>query len=794
MKMRRLPQQVPLFDSLRPDKNQEDEVSSSVENNWLSTNGHNLLSETRGQRNDHSTSPVKSSLRLVQEQFNELHEELYKKGGVKPANAAIDEVGKLIFLKIHTEMYPTYRLHSGLGQGKLFLDIFQSSYIKANGRSAVRELQDAFQEISVLPSYTSYVGNEPQTIFPYQEAFRLEHPDVLAMAIDILSPLSLSVSDDSLLGNTQKQWETFSHQDLLGSAYDIFLRGRYDSAGGLGTYLTPGQVVDCMVRMAFCHISDQQLWARRDDLTEQARWGDQQIRDLPAFLMGDICCGTGRFLVRALAEVRNRVLNTPYKDEREKLNWLAQMKRYSFFGADQSASSIIKTRINFLLFGEPHAPLITVEDSILDERVDQLRGKFDLILTNPPFGDGKYVTQAGLEKMRRANLDLRLGWSWKAGKREKKPIQRADPALLFLDRNLQLLRPGGLLLIVLPDGILEPAYEYAHKYLLDKAELKAVVSLPRDTFAIAGTVAKTSFLFLQKRGEERLDRRTIYMAVADHVGFLKKGSVEVPDPKGDDLPLIASVYEDFVKETSLKEREELSHNPMIVAIPSDNIEDSLTAQTYHSDRLHAEIVATTLHKESRYLHELVTLVKPQQTMRSSKTSYFISVLHVDERSNVAWDAAVSYMPTSKGIRCYPNDIIFSCLNPAKIRVAVIPPDLKGEILCSIEFAVLHVKQGEDPYFIALALRTKTSQRQILPLAKGTSTSRRRVRNEDLLGIIIPYPKTQMRQEIAATFHNALEMARRALIMNCELLSVLENSSSVEEDQEEGAARNISMNN
>ena len=35
--------------------------------------------------------------------------------------------------------------------------------------------------------------------------------------------------------------------------------------------------------------------------------------------------------------------------------------------------------------------LVTVEDSILDDRIDHLMGKFDLILINPPFGDGKHV-------------------------------------------------------------------------------------------------------------------------------------------------------------------------------------------------------------------------------------------------------------------------------------------------------------------------------------------------------------------------------------------------------------------
>jgi hypothetical protein len=415
-----------------------------------------------------------------------------------------------------------------------------------------------------------------------------------------------------------------------------------------------------------------------------------------------------------------------------------------------------------------------VEDSILDERIDHLVGKFDLILTNPPFGEGKYITPTGLEKMRRYDLGLQLGWSWKAGK--KKKIQRADPALLFLDRNLQLLKPGGLLFIVLPDGILEPAYEYAHKYLLEKATIKSVVSLPRDTFAIAGTVAKTSFLCLQKVCERRQHRGAVFMAVADHVGFIKKGSTEIPDPKGDNLPFIAATYEDYIKDGSPTLRQELSHNPMIVTISHDALQDSLTPQTYHPDRLHAEQTATTIHKEARYLEDVVTLVSPQPAFRTEHTAYFISVLHVDEKSNIDWEAARAYQPSSKGIRCRANDIIFSCLNPAKVRVAVIPNDVKGEVLCSMEFAILRAKPGENPYFIALSLRTKISQRQILPLARGTSSSRRRVRDQDLLGIMLPYPDVAVRQEIGTKFLEALEMARKAFSSNSGLLQLLESRS------------------
>ncbi len=130
-----------------------------------------------------------------------------------------------------------------------------------------------------------------------------------------------------------------------------------------------------------------------------------------------------------------------------------------------------------------------------------------------------------------------------------------DQQSLFIDRNLQLLKPGGRLLIVVPDGILcnsGDAYireyfmgmkdEESGEFLGGKAIVRAVVSLPTETFSIAGTGAKTSFIYLQKKRHAAEKQGSVFMAVAEHVGYLKKGKAEVPDPDGNDLVSIASSY------------------------------------------------------------------------------------------------------------------------------------------------------------------------------------------------------------------------------------------------------------
>ena len=71
--------------------------------------------------------------------------------------------------------------------------------------------------------------------------------------------------------------------------------------------------------------------------------------------------------------------------------------------------------------------------------------------------------------------------------------------ILFIERCLDLLKPGGRLGIVLPEGIFNnPSLAYVREFCEDRAFLRAVVSLPQETFTASGASVKASLLFLQK--------------------------------------------------------------------------------------------------------------------------------------------------------------------------------------------------------------------------------------------------------------------------------------------------------
>lgn len=92
--------------------------------------------------------------------------------------------------------------------------------------------------------------------------------------------------------------------------------------------------------------------------------------------------------------------------------------------------------------------------------------------------------------------------------------------ILFVERFIQLVKPGGWVAIIIPDGILSNSNaHYVRDFISSKSKVEAVVSLPRDTFKQAGTSAKTSILFLRKlrENEKPLLEHRVFLATADKV-------------------------------------------------------------------------------------------------------------------------------------------------------------------------------------------------------------------------------------------------------------------------------------
>jgi type I restriction-modification system DNA methylase subunit len=149
--------------------------------------------------------------------------------------------------------------------------------------------------------------------------------------------------------------------------------------------------------------------------------------------------------------------------------------------------------------------------------------EFDLLVGNPPYGglgiedfdkpinkgleeflktydiwqiNGKKTKNGGQNSLFSKDINHSLR---KLTKDEKRKLERFPIEVLFLERFIQLTKPGGWIAIIIPDGILANSQlDYVRKFIASNTKIEAIVSLPRGAFKQAGTNAKTSILFLTK--------------------------------------------------------------------------------------------------------------------------------------------------------------------------------------------------------------------------------------------------------------------------------------------------------
>lgn len=141
---------------------------------------------------------------------------------------------------------------------------------------------------------------------------------------------------------------------------------------------------------------------------------------------------------------------------------------------------------------------------------------FDIVMANPPF--------AGDIKESRIIHKFELGFNEKS-----KALSMVGRDILFIERNLEFLKPGGRMAIVLPQGRFNNTNnEEIRKFITRHARVLAVVGLHPNTFK-PHTGTKTSVLFVQKWDEKicpKKDNYRIFFAVSEKGGKNNSGDYE----------------------------------------------------------------------------------------------------------------------------------------------------------------------------------------------------------------------------------------------------------------------------
>lgn len=279
-----------------------------------------------------------------------------------------------------------------------------------------------------------------------------------------------------VVGQLQHLLITEADTDAVADAFETFIGPALK--GSQGQFFTPRNVVRMMV---------------------------QVIDPEPEHHLIDPACGSGGFLIFALRHVWQK-----YDALAKARGWnqkqLLEAKRHAasryFHGMEKDSFLAKVTKAYMAIVGDGRGGVFC-DDALArpeqwPERVrDSIQlGTFSYVFTNPPFGTK--IKVEGEATLRQYDL----GHDWKKKNGQWNQTQNVPPTkppqILFIDRCLQLLAPGGKLAIVLPESTFgNPSYGYVMTYLANNVKILGLVSMPEDLFQ-PYTHAKACVLFAEK--------------------------------------------------------------------------------------------------------------------------------------------------------------------------------------------------------------------------------------------------------------------------------------------------------
>jgi len=414
--------------------------------------------------------------------------------------AAFDEISKILFIKIR--------------------------YERTNSENQIFSLE-AFR--ADKESYDKYKSKGDKDF--YQLLFEKTKEDF--RDDDLFEPTEIIRIRENSFEAIVKELEIYNlsttSDDVKGIAFEEFLGKTF--RGELGQFFTPRTIVNFMVEVL-----------------------DPQETET----ICDPCCGSGGFLIKAFEYVRAKIeakvqqekelikqeyytetyeklsdaekekiddkVNKFFSQLNEELNInndKSRIRTLSYdciFGTDANPRMSRTAKMNMIMHGDGHGG-VHHNDGLLNVN-GIFENRFDVILTNPPFGarveKSLKITEADkyTDEERIKKYQKRYGDEYnKALKQVNNNIGKPLVSLykmgstltevLFIERCLNLLKPGGRMGIVLPEGVLNNSnLQKVRDYVESKAKILLIVSIPQDVFIASGATVKPSLLFFKKFTEE----------------------------------------------------------------------------------------------------------------------------------------------------------------------------------------------------------------------------------------------------------------------------------------------------
>jgi len=466
---------------------------------------------------------------------------------------------------------------------------------------------------------------------------------------------------------------------IKGAIFEDFLGRTFRN--DLGQYFTPTEVIELMIRMVEPTATD---------------------------VIGDPCCGPARFLTHSLKYT------------------------HALYGADTSGAILKVAKINCLLNEALFIDLkkmdsldpISSESNLGENPQGLIPEGCTIILTNPPFGmaidDEVKLNEFSIIHKKKGQVESQI---------------------LFIERCLTYLKPGGMLAMVVPESILDnKSSNDIRKWIYNHCQINAIISLPLETFKPYGTGIKTAIIILRKIQTEQkisLDRtqNRVFMGTIQNIGYDNTGKVI----RSDDVENLLQTYLQFKNHVPIEAKYQRWYF----------IAESELCNTRFDVKYH-ECYPLDKTKFSAFcpMTDYVSVIDEKATPSkkyASDPSQEILYIGIDELENDPYYIEHPRTALAEDIGpsklCQGGDILVARLGPSLTnrKSVLVNPKCK-KIFMSSEFLVFRVKTRVDANFVLWLTKSQMFIDQGLAKSSGATPSRYRLHDEFISQIFVPvYP-------------------------------------------------------
>lgn len=582
---------------------------------------------------------------------------------------------------------------------------------------------------------------QKKRIFDEGEGIKLA-PSTIREVVRILEHLDLYAVDEDLNG---RLFETFLTATMRGEA--------------LGQFFTPRTVVKFMVQLA-------KLRASADHM-------DKVL---------DGCCGTGGFLIEAMAIMSEKVNSNASLTQTERERYQKQLRTEALWGIDAGQDPPIAriARLNMLLHKDGGSR-IYYADSLdkqlraetglpvhTKQEIDELRTslvtdqvKFSAILTNPPFS-------MTYERKDPKELSVLSDYSLSVDENGR-PRASLRSSVMFLERYWDLLENDGRLLTVMDDSVLNTRTARPYReYLLDHFVIKAAISLPKNAFVKAQGSVSTSVLYLRKKTAPSEPQPSIFMALCQNIGHSDSGKER---PQLNELPQILERYRQFEEDGTLSEQTPAT-GFVVDSLSSNNPTKRLDAQFFNPRYFTSIDLLEKMAQEHKWMvvpldslliagrEALTGGATPLGALYPDEGAKFIRVQNV-RPNRLVWNSeedpcidSHTHTVILKRSQLKQDDVVFTITGSYGIA-AVVPRDF-GEANINQHSVRIRVNDRVLPDFLSVFLNTELCRPQIDRAVTGSSRLALDYTSIRKLRVLLPPDKSEQAEIVKSVMDKLVQ--------------------------------------